>query len=372
MANTVPASPVAPDAGLLMAGNSLRSSRVKTLFQASNFIQAHVGSAVPCVSQSFPRRHASTTPPPDGVLLYTAASNGYVCRWRIPEVRGATSVNCYVYASSVGGGGKVQFLSTTAGAATAQTLIPSTTGALVGPIALTIDASGGYEEVRMRLDATGGNCTVDAVMLTVPPQSSPLAAGVGTLNEVAFDASEHDADRPLAADAMLQLRTNLAGFITVPKVYWNWSALDNCSGTADQKYMRSVPHMMPAIVWRDTEDDGLEVTFHVYATSAAGDTAVRIHASSSWDPSYRATADITVPGAAADAWYTATLQLPSRGRLLRLPRNGAVGADLDTILLSVWPAMTAAGSQDWWERRTGGDATMLTTARVKSIAAWGR
>lgn len=377
MANTVPASPVAPDVGLLMAGNSLRASAIKTMPQASNFIHAHVGSGTPVVMQSFPRQHNSVSPPTTGVLLYNANSNANVCRWHIPNVRGATSVNCYVYASSVGGLGKVQFSATAAAASTAQTLIPSTTGALVGPIALTIDASGGYEEILMKLDGSGGggtaDITLDAVMVIVPPQSSPLAAGVDSLNAVAFDANEHDADRPFAADAALQLRTNLAGFITVPKIYWSWSGLDNCNGNPEQKYMRSVCHVMPAVVWRDTADESLEIQVHVYAVADVADTAVRIHAHSAFDPGYTTTCELAVPAASGTAWRTGTIQIPSRNRVLRnLPRNGARGADFDTILLSVWPAMTAAGAQDRWQRRTSGEVGQLSTAKIRSLAVWGR
>lgn len=377
MANTVPASPVAPDIGLLLAGNGLRSSRVVPLFQASNYIHANVGSGTPVVMQTFPRQHSTTSPPTTGVLLYDANSNATVCRWHIPNIRGATSVNCYVYASSVGGLGKVQFSATAAAASTAQTLIPSTTGALVGPIALTIDASGGYEEILMKLDGSGGggtaDITLDAVMVIVPPQSSPLAAGVDSLNAVAFDASEHDADRPLAADAALQLRTNLAGFITVPKVYWSWSGLDNCVGNPEQKYMRSVPHVMPAVVWRDTDDESMVLQVHAYAVAGVADTAVRVHAHTAFGPGYLGTCTLAVPAASGTAWRTGTIQLPSRGRVLQnLPRNGARGADFDTILLSIWPEMTAAGALARWQRRTGGEAGHLTTAKVRSLAVWGR
>lgn len=361
MANTVPASVPLPDAGHLLAGNGIASATIDPLFRASNWAEAYQGSGTPRIVNSWPLRGTSTA-----IWTFTpAASANLVCRWRIPDTRGATSVNCYVYGSSVGGTGEFEFRSTVGGGVTGVQALP-TPAALVGPFALTIDASGGFEEVKLYCGPNGGALTVQAVMVTVPPASSPLGTGVGVDGCTAFDASEFGVDLPLGVDQGRQLRTNLVALRAVPHVYWQWSGLADGSLGALGKFMRACPHLMPCPVWLDTDNESWNISVHAYATSDAGsDTYVRIHAMELNGDPIR-TLELTVPAAAADAWYTGTIRLPLGSRVLRRLARG-----VDTILLGVLPIPTAAGAMARYSRITGIEERHMTTAGVRALSAWG-
>ena len=368
MTNDVPATRTPPDVGLLLAGNALASRAYAPLARASNFTQAHTGSGTPRVSQSFARRGTG----PTGVCVYTSGAASPVAGWWIPATRGATSVDCYIVGSSVGGGGTAEFRSTTGAAVTGLSALPAAVG-LVGPLALTIDASGGSEEVNLWLDASGGNITVDSVLIVVPPQSSPLGAGLGDDGCVAFDADEFQADEPLSADAMQRLRANAAALRQVPHVFWNWSGLTGVTLGTDALYMHAEPHVMPAPVWPDTDRDELAVTIKAKAYRTASDTHVRVHAATGCTvESIVSTCEIVVTGGATGLVdVSGTMRLPKR----RYLRNVAAG--LSSINLLVWPEMAWPGNTSsvaaltWWQQHTGGVPEMLTTAKVNRLSVWG-
>lgn len=368
MANTIPASVPKPDVGLLLAGQGLDSAPVKVLFEASNWAQAHNGTGTPRILQSFPRRGSSGTA---GVLVYTAAADHVVCRWRIPDTRGATSVDCYAFGSSISGGGKVEFRSVIGGAVTGMQNLPATAG-LIGPFSLDVDASGGYDEVQIWANATGGTVTCDSVLVSVPPLSSPIAAGIDSIGQVAFDAGEHAVDEPLAADAGETLRADLEANREIPHVYMQWSGIDNVAAT-EARYMRSIPHSVPAMVWLDTQREGWDIDVHVLAKNTGGaDTFVRLHAGMGASPSGYVTAsslEVTIPAGSGEAWHTGTMRLPNRRKYLsRLPSG------FDSISIVVWPLMGATGALEEWSRRESmADPELLSTCtQIMAISAMGR
>lgn len=368
MANDVPATRTPPDVGLLLAGNALASRAYAPLARASNFTQAHTGSGTPRVSQSFARRGTG----PTGVCVYTSGAASPVAGWWVPNTRGATSVDCYVVGSSVGGGGTVEFRSTTGAAVTGLAALPAAVG-LVGPLALTIDASGGYDEVKLWLDASGGAITVDSVLVLVPPQSSPLAVGLGDDGCVAFDVNEMEADQPLSADAVQQIRANAETLREVPHVFWNWSGLTGTTAGTDAPFMHSQVHSMPVPVWPDTDRDDLEVTIRAKVLRSAGDTHVRVHAATGCRvEDIVSTCEMVVTGGASTLVdVTGTMRLPKR----RYLRNVAPG--LPSCALWVWPVMGWPGDAfsvaalDWWGQHTGGAPELLTTAKVNRLTVCG-
>lgn len=361
MANTVPAATPAPDIGLLIAGGGLDAAAVAELFAASNFGAAYNGSGTPRVSQSWARR-GNTTPAP--FWSYATAAANRLCRWRIPDTRGVTQVKCYAWGSSTGGGGLIEWRSTVAGAVTGTQALPTTPG-LIGPFALTIDASGGFEEIVLWADATGGALSVDSVLVVVPPEASPLAAGLTAGALVPFDSSEFGVDLPLGVDSGRAMRANLALLRAVPHVYWQWSGLADTDLGSTGKFMRSVPHIIPVPVWLDTDREGWDLSVHVYATSLAGASEVRVHAMlPTGDPIRSLT--LAVGAAAADGWYSGTLRLPGDHRVLHRLAHG-----LQTVMLGIMPAPTAAGSVARFARLTGIEERHLTTARVRAVSVWG-
>lgn len=369
MANDVPTSRTPADPGDLMAGQGIRAARVQPLLDASNFITAHIGSGTPRISQTFPRRGSG----PTGVLRYTSGASALVCRWDIPDTRGETSVDCYIVGSSVGGGGTVEFRSLTAGAVTAATAIPSAKG-LVGPLALTIDTSSDDEQVGMYLDATGGAIVVDSVLVVVPPKSSPLPAGIDATGCVAFDASELQADEPLSADIAAALRANLAAARDVPHVYWNWSGMASTVAGADAAYMRAIPHCMTAPVWMDADREAWDLDVRATALRTGDDQHIRLFAATGprVEDIVGACEILVASGASGLVRVSGTLRVSRRRVLTKTPRG------VDSILLWMWPEMLWPGvgdivaAQTWWQRQTGGDPTLLTTAKVTSLAVWGK
>ena len=364
MANTVPASMPVPDVGLLLSGQWLDAASVAPLGQASNFAQAHVGSGTPRVLQAFPLRGSGA--PGSPLFDYHTNALNEVCVWRIPDTRGVTSVECYVYAKSTSGAGEVEFRSTTGGGVTGAQLVDAS-WKLHGPYSLDIDASGGYETVSMHLDGNGDHVYVAGVLITVPSEPSPLPAGESPIGCVALDADELGADEPLAADTGAQLRANADALRQVPHVYLNWSATKGSVDGVDGERMVAWPHAMPALVWLDTEAQDWELTIHVRATPAVSDTYVRVHVGTTIAPGYLRTVEIAVPGGGAQGWFTGTIRLPNRRRVLR-----RMPAGWESVMIVVLPKMTASDSQKAWERREGGDPDMLSTAEINSISIWGR
>jgi hypothetical protein len=279
----------------------------------------------------------------------------------------ATSVDCYVYAKSTSGVGEVEFVSTTAGAVTGPQVIGATLD-LYGPYALTIDASGGYETVSIWLDANGGAHAIDlaAVLVVVPPESSPLAAGELDSGCVAFDAGELAADEPLASAQGRRIIDNATTLRAVPHVYWNWSAFDHFPTDPLPNMMRSVPHVIPCVVWADTEREGWDLTVHVRATASGVDKYVYLHAGLDAMPGYDITTAITVTAGTTEGWVTGTLRVPSRRKLLKSVPGW------ETIMLTVYPNPTESDAPKNWKRREGGEDGMLSSAEIHSISVWGR
>ena len=122
-----PATRTPPDVGLLLAGNALASRAYAPLARASNFVQAHTGSGT-LASRSRSRAGAQVRPG----CASTSGAASPVAGWWIPATRGATSVDCYIVGSSVGGGGTAEFRSTTGAAVTGLSALPAAVG-LVGP-----------------------------------------------------------------------------------------------------------------------------------------------------------------------------------------------------------------------------------------------
>lgn len=377
MANTIPASIPVPDAGLLLAGQYLDAAGVLTLGQANNWAMAQAGSGTPRVLQLYPLRGSGS--PGTAIVAYNTNAQKDVAEWRIPDTRGVTSVDCYIYAKSTTGVADVEWRSTTGLAVTGLQLIGAA-WALHGPFPLTIDATAGFDTVKMYLDGNTDAIHFAAVLITVPPLSGNIAAGITANGCVGIDPGELASGEPMASDTGRQIIANATAIRTVPHVYWNWSALEDCvNGSsfvalgANGMRMASVPHMIPCIVWLDTDTNSWVLTVHVRATGIAAVTStVVLHACTSSDPDYIATSTITVGVAAAVAWYTTTIQLPNRRRVLRNVREGST----QSAMLMVWPKPTAAiggmTADELVEERNGMLPSDFSTAKVNSVSVWGR
>lgn len=371
MANTIPATVPLPDQGNLIAGQGMDSAAIKLLFEACNYAQAYNGTGTPRISQTFPRRGATT---PAGLAVYTSGFDRQIASWLIPDTRGATQVACYAYGSSVGGGGKVGFRSHIENDFTGMQNLHATPG-LVGPYYIDIDTSGGYEEIELLLGAGGGDVTLDSILVVVEPLSSLLAAGADSLGVIAFDEDEFEPNEPLAADSGKQLLTNLTALRTIPHVYYQWSGITNITNaTADR--MVGVPHIIPCIVWADTErNDGIggnldwELTVWVNARNTIGtDTEVVINVSFGARPNtYSRRVAMTIPAGSAAQWRETTIKLPNHKKLLKLTGSSS----LESVSLTIWPEpVSAHGTEDYvgeWE----GSENQLSTAEILGISVWG-
>ena len=360
MANTIPASEPAPDIGQLMAGQQLDES-VATLFQASNWAQAYAGSGTPRVQQAFPLRHASS-PPGTAVVTYTSSTAQQVCEWKIPDTRGATSVDCYIYAKNQAGvAGTIEFRAGSGGVTGLQALTAS--WALYGPLALTVDTSGGDDTVTLWLDANGTTISLGGVMVCVPPQSS-LAAGADGAGAIAFDADEHLADETLGSYAGAQLVNNLTAIRSIPHVYVSWSGVDHTALGNDGRQMVAWPHIWTVPVWEDTARKEWTVTVNVRATEAASATVIGVMAVDSATLQPLATAAIDVGVGTATSWYSHTMVLPRRRILRNMPDGWG------TVALLVWvePHATDAVEQVY---ELEGAVDGLTTAEIRGVCVWG-
>jgi hypothetical protein len=378
VANTIPASIPVPDEGLLLAGQYLDAAGVLTLGEASNWAMAQAGSGAPRVLQLYPLRSASTQPGTE-TIAYTTNALKDVAAWRIPDTRGVTSVDCYIYAKSTTGAGEVEWRSSTALAVTGVQLIGAA-WALHGPYALTIDATAGWDTITMYLDGNTDTIGFAAVLVQVPPLSGNIAAGITANGCVGIDSGELVSGESMASDTGRQIITNVTAIRTVPHVYWNWSALEDCvDGTtlvahgANGMRMAAIPHMIPCVVWLDTTSNSWVLTVHVRATGIAAVTSsVVLHVCTESNPEYVATSTITVGIAAAVAWYTTTIQLPNDLRVIRSVREGST----QSAFLMVWPKPTAVvglGNADAWiSEHNGMLASDFSTASVNSVSVWGR
>lgn len=360
MANAIPASEPAPDVGQLMAGQQLDES-VAELFRASNWAQAYAGSGTPRVMQAFPLRHAST-PPGTALVTYTSGAAQQVCEWLIPDTRGATSVDCYVYARNAAGvAGTAEFRAGSGGVTGAHALTAS--WALHGPLALTVDTSGGSDTVTLWLDANGTTISIGAVMVCVPPQPS-LAAGADGAGAIAFDEDEHIADETLGSYAGAQLVSNLTAIRNVKHAYVSWSGVENTALGNDGRPMVAWPHIWTVPVWEDTARKDWTVTVNVRAKQAAGATVIGVMAVDSATLQPLATAAIDVGVGAAVAWYSHTMVLPRR----RVLRNMPDGWGSVALLVWVEPHAVDAVEQVY---ELEGAVDGLTTAEIRGVCVWG-
>lgn len=366
MANTVPAALVGIDAANLLAGSSLASSAVSQLGTANNSTVARIGSGTPRISQVWPRLGSSD--PPAWKLDYRAAAAD-VAQWRIPPTRGATSVDCYIYGKSdTAAGAKYRFRSQESGVNTGW-LNFDTTEKLHGPHSLTIDTSGGYDTISLGLDGATKHALVDAVLVTVPPLTSPLSTG-NIAGMTAIDADELGVDEPLSTDVGRRILASANAARDVPHVYWSWSGVEDVHGTTLSHLMRSTPHTMTALVWPDTDREEWVLTVYVLAKVGAVGTGnkFRLHASGSWLPNYSRTLKLQISAGPA-SWHTGTIRLPMRREAIR--RLGNAVRDVYSVTLTIWPAPTANESMRRWLELTGGVEDDLTTCDVYSFAAWG-
>lgn len=365
MANDIPASLVGVDSANLLAGSSLRSSAIAQLGQASNSVVARIGSGTPRISQVWPRI-GSSDPPTQHLDFRSAADD--VAQWRIPDTRGATSVDCYIYGeSATGAGAKYRFRSSEAGVNTGWQNF--TVGAsLHGPHSLTIDASGGHETIHLGLDGATSHALVDSVLVIVPEASSIGAGDIAGMTGI--DADEMGVDEPLSSDLGRRIIATASAARDVPHVYWSWSGVDGVHGHARSEYMRSAPHTMTALVWPDTDREEWVCTVWVLAEqSATGGYQVRVHASPSWRPAYRRTLTIDIPIGAA-SWQTGTIRFPMRTRAIG--KLGRAVADIGTVTLTIWPVPTAPGAAGRAAGMVGGiHDEMFTTADVYGVSVWG-
>lgn len=360
MANAIPASEPAPDIGQLMAGQQLDES-VAELFRASNWAQAYNGTGTPRVMQAFPLRHAST-PPGTALVTYTSSTAQQVCEWTIPDTRGATSVDCYVYAKNAAGvAGTAEFRAGSGGVTAVQALTAS--WALHGPLALTVDTSGGSDTVQLWLDANGTTISLGAVMVVVPPQAS-LGAGADGAGAIAFDEDEHVADETLGSYAGAQLAANLAAIRDIPHVYVSWSGVENTALGNDGRPMVAWPHIWTVPVWADTARNDWTVTVAVRAKQAASAKVVGVMAVDSATLQPLATAAIDVGVGTSVVWYTHTMTLPRRRVLRNMPDGWG------TVALLVWVEPTATDAvQQVYELEGAVDG--LSTSEIRAVCVWG-
>lgn len=360
MANAIPASEPAPDIGQLMAGQQLDES-IAELFRASNWAQAYAGSGTPRVMQAFPLRHASS-PPGTALVEYTSGTAQQVCEWKIPDTRGATSVDCYIYAKNAAGvAGTIEFRAGSGGVTGLQALTAS--WALYGPLALTVDTSGGSDTVQLWLDANGTTISLGGVMVCVPPQSS-LGAGADGAGAIAFDEDEHVADETVGSYAGAQLVANLTAIRSIPHVYVSWSGVANTTLGNDGRPMVAWPHIWTVPVWEDTARKEWAVTVNVRATQGASATVIGVMAVDSATLQPLATAAIDVTSGATTAWYSHTMVLPRRRVLRNMPDGWG------TVALLVWvePHATDAVEQVY---ELEGAVDGLTTAEIRGVCVWG-
>ena len=368
MANAVTAALPVPDVGLVLAGQSLDSAPATVFGQANNWAMAHVGSGTPRVSQSYPLRGSSA--PGTAIAQYSTNALNDVASWRIPDTRGATSVDCYLLAMSTTGAAEVKWTSSTGAASTGLQLIGAA-WALHGPFALTVDTTGGYETVTMHLDGNTDTIYLAGVTIVVPPDASPLAAVATPIGCIPIDADELAVDEPLASGTGRQIIDNVSALRDVPHVYWSWSGLEDCTvdgiiGTRGRR-MLAVPHVMPCVVWVDTDKESWSLTIHVRCNRIGSATTVVVHACTSVEPDYLRSVTIAIPGGATRDWYTGSLELPTgRRKLQGLP------AGWETVYLLIWPEPTATNAAAQWQEREGGEPGMQSTAEIESVSIWGR
>jgi hypothetical protein len=367
MANDVPAGLGAVSIGGLLSGAPLKASAIASLGQAVNSVAARIGSGTPRICQAWPRS-GSSAGSESHHFAYNEAASTKLAEWRIPDTRGATAVDCYVYGKSTGGTGTVKFTSVIDGSNTGDISLDGT-AKLHGPYSLSIDTSGGYETVRLYADATGGQVFVDSVLVVVPEQTSPLGTGDVGAGMTAIDAGEIAEGESLSADLGRAMRATLVAARTVPHVYVQWSSLkgliEPVPAESEAGHMRQIPHSWPVLRLPDAGRDGVDLTVYARLKGRDGTTHFRLLAGVDALPGYVATCEIEVAHGAAEAWYTSTIRVPPFRSLKKL---GAGFADIRSARLVVWPCLDAAPQMARYYGLTDAERT---TCSVLSVSVWG-
>jgi hypothetical protein len=367
MANDVPTGLGAVSIGGLLSGAPLRASAIAPLGQAVNSVAARIGSGTPRICQAWPRSGSSAGSEAHH-FAYNEADSTKLAEWRIPDTRGASAVDCYVYGKSAGGTGTVKFTSVIDGSNTGDISLDAT-AKLHGPYSLSIDASGGYETVRLYADATGGQVFVDSVLVVVPEQTSPLGTGDVGAGMTATDAGEIAEGESLSADLGRAMRATLVAARTVPHVYVQWSSLkgliEPVPAESEAGHMRQIPHSWPVLRLPDAGRDGVDLTVYARLKGRDGTTHFRLLAGVDALPGYVATCEIQVAHGAAEAWYTSTIRVPPFRSLKKL---GAGFSDIRSARLVVWPCIDAAPQMARYYGLTDAERT---TCSVLSVSVWG-
>lgn len=361
MANDVPASEPAVDVGHLMSGQQLDES-VKALLEASNWAMANIGSGTPRISQVFPLR-GSSAPGSTYVTVSPGGGAQLVCEWPMPTARGATAVDCYLYAKSSSGAAEWEMRSVVDGSVTGADTITSS-WSLLGPLSLGIKASGGYEKVRLFIDDNGDTVHLGAVLVTIPPEASPLAAGADGMGCVAFDAGECDADEPLAADHGATLIANADAMRDQPHVYLSWSSLVNTALGSDANRMVAWPHVATCHRWVDTDRKEWDLTIVARVGPTSGGTLV-VHAVTSAGLPGIVSTTIAVASSLSEQYVTGSIRLPA-ANVVR-----AFTAGWQTCAVMVWPEPTATGAVSRLRGIEGADDG-LTDVAIRGLSIYGR
>lgn len=338
MANDIPADYPAPDPALLLPEDAILEATVRDIPDACNWIHSQL--------------HA-------GVVIHQNWSSGdqafrwddteeLACEWRIPPLPGRTSISLVVYGLSSAVGGGVRFTSVTAG--DTETIPLGAVGWGVGTLA--VDASAGYETIRLYITGTGGETEVRTVCALYLAVSSPIPQGM-TGDFCPFDEDEFAADEPLSADAGRAILDNLDALDAYQQVYLNWSALsatvEAYAGTGESP-MASWFHRVRVPVLHGTTDDELDLTVHTREANPGGSDEVIIvlHGREDGEGSGPHRTTITVGAGAALGWALtpATIRLPEEELVDELghcwtslgvyPGAGAFQSTAEVHGISVW------------------------------------
>lgn len=319
MSNVIPAAYVPPNPFHAQPGESIRGAALAKYFAACNWLAA-TGHSRTVIEQGW-----------DSTMFTGVAradnSEAYVTHWRIPPLSNRVTVECYAYCAVMGAARtteKVTFKSVIGG--DSVDIIPpdSDAFAMIGPVSLTIDASGGYEEVELYLTGGGTHAVqVRGVTVKYPELTGDLAAGADA-DCIGFDPDEFAADQALSADAMQILIDNIDALIDRHQVYYQWGGIDEDSGYRDgstspimQPYCHriiarvnhgSIEQDPPKTVrvWiearNDTGDDQVAVIYHGRAfPSRIRQLGV--------NPIPTESTVITIPAGSGLDWYSADVRL---------------------------------------------------------------
>lgn len=359
----------APDPLLVSAGVALVEAGESPTGEALNWLKAYYGRR-DLVVAGFPTLGGGDVPmtgyqATESATAYPASP---CAAWAIPPIPGMTSVKvvCEV-AAEAALDGWIEVVSIIGG--DTQSTHAVTAGRKT--LTLAVDVSGGYDIVEIRLKADSAGKVISLWGVTIQPDvlTSPLASGVAGDGFVGVDAAEMDANEPLSSDLMDTMRTDLGCIRDTPQSYYQYSTWrHDGAGTAKDVRMPACPHVAVCPVWVGSWRDGYTVTVMVRAQGAAGtDTYVVVYAGDTYRPRGRQVATITIPAAAAEAWYSTTIRLPQGRRVATGMPPG-----WDSVFLCVWPDGSAAVPSDLPRELGVASGDITTTYALLSVSAWGK